>query len=448
MTVYRRRLAATGVALALALSLGACTPGTDENEGAEDAALSVEGGAPLTVQDTATWSATIMDDAPVRVTPLGVLTFSAKKSVAGEKYAPVLLSPEDGSVRWDGEPVESEGMPGLYWVEQGNAKWAVATTSEGNSVSLYSWDGLASHTGTPMASSSSFDGKKEPPSVAVTSSGVLITGADKTSPDPLAYWPKSAALTRYKGGPKRDGKAGEPISVYNNRFLVKFPEGGFSLATDSGGWSSESVAPEGVNPKTGEVVAQGSGYLVAKWATPDDETDHSSVLVVHSVSTGQVRAQYEVPEEDEATLNAQADNGAPLVSDGGQWLAWGQFGFNLRNGEGVVHDLSQGAPTAILDGMLYAKDARSPLAAPGESSSSESAEAEASASPEATDGEDGAEATASDVPDGFAGVVGVDLRTGQPMAGLPSMYPIGRASNGQVILRDDAKHTVYAVGLR
>ena len=445
MTVSRRRLTATGVALALALSLGACTSESDGDSGG-DASMSVEGSAPLTVKDTATWSVEVLEGAPVRVTPLGVLTFSAEKSVPGEKYSPMLLSPDDGSVRWDGEPIESEEMPALYWVEQGNAKWAVAKTAQGNSASLYSWDGLASHADTPIASSSSFDGKKKPPSVAVTASGVLVTGADKTSPDPLIYWPKSAALTRYKGDLKRDGKAGKPISAYGDGFLIEFPKGGFSLATDAGGWSSEDVAPGGANPKTGKIVAQGSGYLVAEWVTPDDEKDVSHILSVHSASTGQARAQYEVPEGVETTLADQTDDGAPLVADGSRWLTWGQIGFNLRDGDGAVYNLSEGTPTAIIDGMLYAKGAYSPLAAPGETTTPES---EAASAPPEESGEGGEEATVDpDAPDGFAGVVGVDLRTSQPMAGLPSMYPIGRAPNGQVILRDDAKHAVYAVSLR
>lgn len=451
MTISRRRFAATGVALALALTLGACTPGSDD--GANSESVQIEGTTPLTVQDEATWSAKVLEGAPVRVTALGVLTFSAEKSVSGKTYAPVLLSPKDGAARWTGEPIESEAMPALEWVTEGNNRWAVAKTVSGNAASLYVWNGLASHSNAGLVSSNVFEGKKKPPRIAFSGSGVLVTGADKTASEPLMFWPKDAQTTKYKKGPERDGKEGTPVGVYNRGWLVAFPDGGFSYASDTGGWTSSSVSPEGTNPKTGTVLAQGQGYVISQWARPSDQKDGSTILAVHSAVTGRLFAEYEVPEEEAETVAAQKDDGAAFVVDGTRWLMWGQIGFNLSTGDGALYDLEQGVPTAIIDNMLYLRDTytliEGPEVEPSDGGGASDGGGEtASASPEPS-AEASTEATLDpDAPSGFSGVTGVDLVTSQPLAGLPSMYPIGRSSTGQVILRDDTKQSIYSVGLR
>lgn len=450
MTVSRRRFAATGVALALALTLGACTSGDDE-QGANSVAI--DGVAPLTVQKEATWTSAILEGAPVRITPLGLLTFSAEESVEGESYAPVLLSSENGSPRWTGEPITSETMPSLDWVQQGEAKWAVAKTVEGNKASLYSWNGLASHANTSLTSSTSFEGKKKPPTVTVSPSGVLVTGADKTAAEPLIFWPKDASTTRYKGGPERDKKAGVPIGAYGSGFLVSFPDGGFSLATSTGGWTSTSTAPENANPKSGVVLTQGHGFVISEWTRPSDQDDGTTVLAVHSVSSGRLFAQYEVPEDEADILKAQKSDGAALVTDDSRWLVWGQIGFDLNKGDARVYNLEQGAPTAVVDNMLYVRNAYTlipqPDASPapsdgGGEASDGGGDETASASPEPSD----TETIDPEAPDGFSGVTGIDLLTSQPLSGLPSVYPIGRSSTGQIILRDDSKQAIYSVGLR
>lgn len=443
MAVSRRRFAATGVALALTIALGACTPSGEEQ--ATDA-VAIEGTAPLTVQKSATWSSAIMEGAPVQITPLGILTFSAEKSAAGESYAPVLLSSTDGSPRWTGEPITSESMPTLDWVQQGEAKWAVAKTVSGNKASIYSWNGLAGHADTPITASSSFEGKSKPPTVAISPSGVLITGADKTAAEPLVFWPKDASLTRYTGGPERDKQAGTPIAAYGSGFLVTFPNGGFSLATSTGGWTSSSFAPEGTNPESGTILAQKDGYLISEWGRPSDQDDGTTVLAVHSASSGHLFAQYEVPAGEKALLEAQKANGAALVTDSSRWLVWGQIGFNLNTGDASIYNLEQGSPTAVVDDMLYVRGAYTLIPQPdtaapsdGGGAASDGGGATASASPGAIDPE---------APDGFSGITGLDLVTSQPLSGLPSVYPIGVSDTGQVILRDDSKQAIYSVGLR
>lgn len=445
MTISRRRFAATGVALALALTLGACT--SEEGGDATSGTIQVEGTVPLTVQGQATWTSQIMHGAPVQVTSLGVLTFSAEESVEGESYAPVLLHPEDGSPRWTGEAIESTSMPALEWVQEGDDRWAVAKTVEGNTASLYVWNGLASHPDTGLTSSNSFEGKKNPPSVSFSGTGVLVTGADKTAAEPLVFWPKDASITRYKGGPKRGGEAGTPIGAYGKGFLVSFKGGGFSFASPTGGWSSTSVAPEGANPQTGTVLAQGSGYILSEWGRPSDQEDGTTILAVHSATSGHLFGQYDVPEDAADTLADQKDSGAAMVTDGSQWLVWGQFGFNFSTGDGALYDLEQGVPTAIIDGLLYVRDARS-LIGQDEVTASASPEPSDGGSAEPSDGGSGEPTADPDAPQGFAGVTGLDLATSQPLSGLPSMYPIGRTSTGQVILRDDTKQAVYSVGLR
>lgn len=443
MTISRRRFAATGVALALTLTLGACT--SDGSEEGAPTSVQVEGTVPLTVQKDATWTAKVMEGAPVQVTHLGVLTFSAEDSTEGESYAPVLLSPEDGSARWTGAPITSTSMPALEWVEEGSNRWAVAKTVEGNKASLYVWNGLASHANSELVSSNSFEGKKKPPQVSFSGTGVLVTGADKTAAEPLVFWPKDASVTRYKGGPERGGKPGTPIGVYGKGFLVSFAGGGFSFASPSGGWTSTSIAPEGANPQTGSVLMQGEGYILTEWGRPSDQEDGTTILTVHSATSGRLYAQYDVPEEAAGALKAQKESGAALVVDGSKWLIWGEFGFNLSTGNGVLYDLANGIPTAVIDNLLYVRGAYSLIGG-------ESAESEESATPTASP-EPTAEATPTptidpEAPEGFTGITGIDLVTNQPLSGLPSMYPIGRSSTGQVILRDDTKQAIYSVGLR
>lgn len=467
MTVSRRRFAATGVALALALTLGACTPGGGSGETAE---TTIAGTTPLTVQNQATWSAEVLEDAPIRLTSNGVLTFSASASVAGETYVPVLLSSKDGSVRWSGEPVESATMPGLEWVDHGDAKWAVARVRVENTVSLYAWNGLASRAETPMSSSTSFEGKKTPPKVHFSGSGVLVTGADKTAAEPLIFWPKDASLTRYKGGPKRGGDVGTPIGVYGSGFLVSFPSGGFSLATANGGWSSASSPPEGGNPQSGVVLAQGDGYVISEWSRPSDQEDETNILAVHSASSGRLFAQYEMTPEEVELLEAQKSDGAALVTEGARWLVWGQFGFDLHDGGGTVYDLGGGRPTAVIDSMLYVRDASSTIPLPdesreevpespappdgggaeppdggGETSAPEETPVP-TGSPAPSDG--GGGEVANEVPEGFTGVTGIDMQTSQPLSGVPSMFPIGRTETGQIILLDESKQSIHSVGLR
>lgn len=440
MTTSRRRFAATGVALALALTLGACTSGEGDGD-ATAKTVQVEGTVPLTVQEQAAWKSEIMKNAPVRVTSLGVLTFSADKSTEGESYVPILIHPEDGSARWTGKAVKSATMPDLEWVQENEDRWAVAKTVEGNKASLYAWNGLASHGNSGFVSANSFEGKKKPPEVFFSGSGVLVTGADKTAAEPLVFWPKDASVTRYKGGPKRDGKGGTPVGAYGKGFLVTFKDGGFSYASPTGGWSSEGVAPEDSNPQTGTVLTQGEGYIVSEWERPDDQKDGTTILAVHSATSGHLFAQYDVPKEAAETLKSQKESETALATDNSHWLAWGQFGFNLNAGTGALYNLEQGVPTAIIDDLLYVRNAHSLI-------EDEAASAAPSASAEPAEGESPEATVDPDAPKGFAGVSGIDLATSQPLAGLPSLYPVGTTSTGQVILRDDTKQAIYSVGLR
>lgn len=446
MTVSRRRFVATGVALTLALTLGACS---SNGEGQSPTSTSVEGTVPLTVSKDAAWSASLLEDAPVRVTSLGILTFSAEKSVAGKSYAPVLLSPVDGSPRWIGVAIQSETMPELQWVQQEDDRWAVATATVGNKTSIYSWNGLANHSETALASSSSFEGTKAPPQVSFSGTGVLVAGADKSSPEPMTFWPKDASVTRYKGGPKRDGEAGTPIGAYGPGFLVSFPKGGFSLATATGGWTSTSVSPGDANPQSGTVLAQGDGYIVSEWTRPSDAKKTSTILAVHSALTGQLFAEHEVTKEEAPLLATQKTAGAPLVTEDARWLAWGQIGFDLNKGTGAFYTLSQGVPTAIMDGMLYVRNAYSLIPQPETATASPSTSPSASATPSATvTATPSAGAVDPEAPAGFTGITGIDMVTHQPLSGLPSMYPIGRTSTGQVILRNGSKPAIYSVGIR
>lgn len=446
MTDSRRRIAATGVALALALTLSACSSGGDGAD-AQNGAVKVQGTVPLTMQSQARWESAILKDAPVTVTPLGVLTWSAEHSVEGEKYVPVLLSSDDATPRWTGEAVKADRIPKLSWVEDGDGKWAVAQVNQGKKTTLYSWNGLASHEDTPISGVRAFSGKDRAPTVRFSGSGALVTGANVPSEKPMIFWPKDGSTTTYDGGPKRDGATGSPVGVYDGGFLVEFPKGGFSYASASGGWSSADSTPKDANPRSGKIVAQGAGYVVSEWERPSDKkkTQKTPILAVHSATTGHLFAQFDVPTSATGALRAQKNAGAAVVSDASRrWLVWGQFGFDLNGEEGHFHDLKGGEPTAVVDDMLYVKDADSLIEPPASGSPSPSSTASA-ASPSSSASPS---ASAGLIPDGFSGVTGVDLATGQPLPGLPSVYPVGKTETGQYVLRDDAKPSIYAVGLR
>lgn len=447
MTDSRRRIAATGVALALALTLSACSPGDDS--GQSQGTVKVQGTVPLTMQTEGRWEVAILKDAPVTVTPLGVLTWSAEHSVEGEKYVPVLLSSDDATPRWTGEAVKADRVPKLSWVEDGDGTWAVAQVDQGKKTTLYSWSGLASHEDTPISGTKAFSGKEHAPTVRFSGSGVLVTDANVPSEKPMIFWPKDGSTTTYDSGPKRDGAAGSPVGVYDGGFLVEFPKGGFSYASSSGGWASTDVSPEGSNPQSGKIIAQGSGYVVSEWQRPSDKkkTSKTPILAVHSAKTGQLFAQYDVPASATGALRAQKNTGVEVVSDASRrWLVWGQFGFDLNSKEGHVHDLKGGTPTAVVDDMLYVKGADSLIEPPTSASASPSPSS--TASPVSSSASASPSSSAGPVPDGFSGVTGVDLATGQPLPGLPSLYPVGKTATGQYVLRDDAKPSIYAVGIR
>lgn len=418
-------------------------------------AVSIEGVPPLTVKNEALWSADLMEGAPVHVTSLGVLTFSAEKSVEGKSYAPVLLSPEDGSERWVGKAIQSGAMPRLDWVQQGQDRWAVSTVSRGTKTSVYAWNGLASNTEASLTSSATFEGAETAPRVTFSGSGVLVTGAESPSAGPMIYWPKDGSTTLYKDGPKRDGEAGVPVAAYGEGFLVTFPKGGFSMASATGGWASSSVAPKGAAPQSGTVLAQKDGYIVSEWTPAEKAGETLPILAVHSAATGQLFAQHTTATSDKPTLEEQKAKGAELVTDTPNWVAWGQIGFDLDKGGAGFYQLEGGTPTAIIDDLLYVRSAFTLLpqatgATPSPSRKpTPSASAAASAVLSSASATPSASATVDpEAPDGFRGVTGVDLLTRQPLAGLPSIYPIGRTSTGQVILRDDAKPSVYSVAIR
>lgn len=447
----RRLAAATGVVLAFSLALSACTSGAPAPTGAT---IKIDGVAPLTVQEKATWEAGVPEGSPVVVTSLGVLTYSSEKSSAGTKYAPTLLSPSDGQPRWVGEPVASTSAPRLEWIEQGNARWAVAQTVVGNKTTLTAWNGLASNDKAKIVSQATFEGTKSAPSVAYSRSGILVSGADKGHPAPFIYHPGTGLTTEYGNGPERERQKGTPFAAYGESFLVAFPKGGFSMASASGGWASTSFNPEGAAPNEGTVLARSAGFLVVSWPqlTP---RDGSIILAVHSAATGEALADLTVPKTDKAmqdVIAEQTKKQTATATDGNTWLAWGRVVFDLRSQTASLFDLGGGQPAAIVDGLLYVVGAARaiPQPEPGEAAGSGSASPAPLTSTASATGNASNTTPTSDTsaPEGFTGITGVDLTTKQPMSGLPSLYPVGVSSTGQVVLTNTTKTSIFSVGIR
>ncbi|MCG7202335.1 hypothetical protein [Streptomyces arenae] len=104
-------------------------------------------------------------------------------------------------------------------------------------------------------------------------------------------------------------------------------------------WTSISVAPSGMH--VGIPLAVTGPYLVAAWHTSDTQTDppalsdtEKTILAVHDLSTGKIRAQVSCTSAVALTLEPGSAQSSTHLSPNGDFLVSGQAGFDLATGRG------------------------------------------------------------------------------------------------------------------
>ncbi|MEU6349684.1 hypothetical protein ABZ896_10190 [Streptomyces sp. NPDC047072] len=104
-------------------------------------------------------------------------------------------------------------------------------------------------------------------------------------------------------------------------------------------WTSTSVAPDGM--RVGVPLAVAGQYLVAAWHTSDTQTDppalsgtDKTMLVVHDLATGKIKAQVSCASAEALTLQPGSAQSSTRLSPNGDFLISGQAGFDLATGRG------------------------------------------------------------------------------------------------------------------
>ncbi|MGW0569893.1 hypothetical protein [Streptomyces tauricus] len=104
-------------------------------------------------------------------------------------------------------------------------------------------------------------------------------------------------------------------------------------------WTSTSVAPAGMH--VGIPLAVTGPYLVAAWHTSDTQSDPPALsdptrtlLAVHDLSTGKIKAQVSCTSADALTLQPGSAQSSTHLSPNGDFFVSGQVGFDLSTGHG------------------------------------------------------------------------------------------------------------------
>lgn len=449
-------------ALTAALVLAGCSSGTEEEDVQQDA-VEVPVTTPASFANSATWSAEVDADAPAIMTDIGILTLVPASGL--NKYSPALIHPTTGEPRWTGRPIDgSNELPEIGWVQQGDRHWAVlvATLEGDNATVVYAYDGDSNDEERPTASSARFDGEESPPRVRVSASGILVSGSDMA--DHLQYHPASGRVTEFGTAPIREGEIegesteveGQPLQVYRGGWLLNYPDLGFGYASSDGGWESLDNVPPGADSEGGEsILRTGSGYILALWPG-QDEDDDTQVLSVHRAQDGEVVARLDMDRRDQQAFDDQREREVTydLLTDQ-DWLVWGEFAFNLHSGEGEHIDLGLGAPTAVIEGMVYVHDAQRPQqeSATPQEDPTPSPPLPPGATETATEEEgtpEGTEEAEPPSPDPvdptFNGFLAVDLASQSSQPGVHEITPVGVSPYGQgVFIHED---TIYSIPFR
>ncbi|MCT9075282.1 hypothetical protein [Streptomyces fulvoviolaceus] len=104
-------------------------------------------------------------------------------------------------------------------------------------------------------------------------------------------------------------------------------------------WTSTNAAPSGMH--VGIPLAVTGPYLVAAWHTSDTQTDppalsdsKKTILALHDLSTGKIKAQVSCTSADALTLQPGSAQSSTRLSPNGDFLVSGQVGFDLATGRG------------------------------------------------------------------------------------------------------------------
>lgn len=408
MRTMRGLAAAAVLALPAAVVLTGCSSG-DTSEATDGQGMEMPASTPATFQDTATWGAPVDAGGSVELVPGGVLGFAQGQDE--DQHSPVLYDDRTGAVLWQGRAVKATEDPEASWMEEDGRSWVVLTTQEHaeKTSKVYVWDAGTSADEAPTTSSATFTGKDGSPEITVSDAGVLVEGS--TEAKALQYHPSSGTFTKFADLPERDGDSGDPEAVYSDGVLVSFPEdGGFSFATESGGWQSADVAPDGAAVDSGRILSTGEGMIVSQWKAEGEGDD--PVLAVHSILDGRLLSQMTASGDVVKELDAIGDAAPHIVTDH-RYLAYGPALFNLDDGTGGVEDLRGGEVSAVMDSVLYVQDMDEPL-----------------------EGQSG---------DGFVGTGLLDLTTGSAMTGAGDLSPLGETKLGQGLFRSPDGVMVYSV---
>lgn len=398
---------AASVTLVLGLGLAGCgTSGDDAPVRDREGSVDVSVALPQTFVTKADWKMERAENAPVVLNDYGVVTFAPGAQEG--TYSPMMLNPKTGEVAWQGRPVPSpQGVPQLAWVEEGDHPWVVMTVTEGKKARAYTYDPMRAGDRVQAMVSIEFEGKKSAPQVITSERGVLVLGA-REHPI-MQYHPHTRQTTHYGVGPKRDGRDGRPMQVYDDGYLLTFPKGGFAFASPSGGWDSARTAPEGVDRAKGQVIAAANGYVLAAWPKAK-EGDKDMTLWVHDVRTGAPLVQFDA---SNPFITKQVKKKVPFTVDAMSGVAtWGEAVFDLKKRTAEEVELNDGVPTAVRVGVVYAQGATGPL--PGTS------------------------------PDPFKGAVAFDSHTNKPVDGPMDVVPVGFTAEGKGVFAPAGKDVFVA----
>lgn len=486
-------LAAAGLALGL---LTGCESSSDSDSSAQgqervrEGEVEVDWVTPPTFVTGAAWEASSRPEAPVQVTERGVLTFSAQSGQ--DTYAATLLDVRTGDPTWVSRAIRSpEAEPVLALTYQDGRPWVMMVAIEGDTASVYSYDPMLGGERIRATASVAYQGKDgEPPEVVIGERGVLVLGSDVAPA--LQYRPDTGTDTIYGNGPTRLEEPGSPIQVYDDGWLVTYSEGGFAYATETLGWDSARIAPDGVDRAGGRIVAISRGLLLVDWPSLTGGAENRT-LWLHDLRTGEPLVEFDA---DESLIEEQSEAGLPLVASRERTdLSWGEVIFDMDARQAQQLDLRGGTVTAISQDILYVEGASEPFpllagappvltreqieqgalpqedAASTSGSSSTSDEDEAASTTPADDAavtsavpEDAAlttapgdqetvtepaRETASSEPRidplAFSGYAAVYAETGEALPGEMENAPIGFTDQGQAIFVTSSEGAVFAV---
>lgn len=430
------------------------------------ATVSLPASVPSTFQSQAQWATPVLPGSTVKVDQAGVAALLPGSSATTLRVT--VLNAGTGKPLWTSAEFDRSpnGPPSLHWTARLGHPVVVVVSADKTVTTVSSYDLYGAGANRPPLATTKFTGDTKPPSVTVTHTGVLVSGAKEGAA--VAWRATTGESTVYGTGPTRGKDAGTPVAAYNDGFLVTFPSGGFAFASAAGGWDSATagIAPEGADATKGTVLAQTRGLILAAWPTRAGAT----LLAVHSQQTGKVLATQALV----GTL-PEVRPGLVVANDS-SWAVWGDYVFGLRGQPSHRVDLNAGKPTLIYQEVIYASEATARVAMPMPPTSSATGSpstgspstgpqatsaatptntatpsTSASATPSAGSTSSATPAsppTTTDKP--FNGMLAVDAVTGTPVGGDFALVPAGISamSQGVFVSTTGSASTVFSVAVR